>query len=311
MSRILITAKISPDLDGVACAYAYAELLNQIDKNNEYIAGVYGEAYIEAHYLLERFNIKEGIIFNPKNKFDKFILVDASDIKGMPEVIREEDVIEVIDHRKIHQAPDIFPNAKVQVEMVGAAATLIFEKFKENKIMLSLNSRYLLLGAIYSNTLNFKSSIVNERDRDAVKNLKNECEIKLPDNLIEEMFLYKSNYIEKNLEKTMISDFKSFDNGLDIAQLEAYEMEKIVNKKLLLIREVLMKLKEENNLKYIFLTVADIKNAHNIFVVVDEKTKLLLEKSLNLTFNDDMVSYNGELLLRKQIMPLLIRQEEI
>lgn len=311
MSKILITAKISPDLDGAACAYAYAELLNQIDKDNEYVAGIYGEAHIEARYLLERFNIKEGIFFNAKIKFDKFILVDASDIKGMPEVIREQDVIEVIDHREIHRASEIFPNAKVQVEMVGAAATLIFEKFTENKIKPSINSRYLLLGAIYSNTLDFKSSVVSPRDKEAVEFLKNDGEIKIPSNLIDEMFLYQSNYIEKNLEKTIISDFKSFDNGLGIAQLEAYEMEKIVNKNLPAIREVLIKLKDENNLKYIFLTVADIKNAHNIFVVIDEKTKLLLEKSLNLTFNDDLISYNSELLLRKQIMPLLIRQEEV
>ena len=39
--NILVTPKINPDLDGVACAYVYASLLNVLDKENKYIAGIF------------------------------------------------------------------------------------------------------------------------------------------------------------------------------------------------------------------------------------------------------------------------------
>lgn len=305
MSKILITAKISPDLDGVACAYAYAKLLNFVDKKNEYIAGFYGEPLIEAKYLFERFNINEGFVYNPEMEFAKFILVDASELKGMPEVIRANDVIEAIDHRSVHHASEIFPKAKIQIEEVGAAATLIFEKYQELKLPLDEKSAYLLLGAIYSNTLNFQSDITNQRDRDAVQSLEHSG-VFIPENLISQMFEYKSEFINSNLEQSIIGDFKAFDNGIGIAQLEGFNLNQVVESQIKEIKEILKKLKEKHNLKFIFLTAADLKNNYNNFVVIDKETESLLTESMGLSFNDLGISKNNKLILRKQIMPLLI-----
>ena len=69
MDKILITPKINPDLDGVACAYAYAKLLNALDYDNEYVAGIFGEPQSEAKFLLNKFNIKDGLVFYPEMTF--------------------------------------------------------------------------------------------------------------------------------------------------------------------------------------------------------------------------------------------------
>lgn len=298
MPKILITPKINPDLDGVACAYAYAKLLNSSKDGNEYTSGIYGTPHSEAQFLINKFQITDVLFFNPDLAFDKFILVDASDLKGMPEVIRAQDVIEVIDHRATHRASELFVNAKIQVELVGAAATLIWEKFKES---LDINSTILLYGAIYSNTLNLNPSITTDRDLQAIK----ELAANIPANLITEMFQYKTNYIANNLEEVMTSDFKTFNGGLGIAQLEGFNLDQLVNNNLEKIKNILASLKEKNNLKFIFLTAADIENGYNLFVVIDEETEELLEKSLTLNFNNSMAK-NNQLLLRKQILPLLI-----
>lgn len=308
MGKILITAKINPDLDGVACAYAYAVFLNSVDKENEYIAGIYGQPQIEARYLLDRFNIKEGLSFNPGMEFDKFILVDASALKGMPEVIRAQDVIEVIDHRLTNRAAEIFPNARVQIDPVGAAATLIFEKIKTAGLLLDRNGACLLLGAIYSNTLNFLSDVTSQRDRDAVKILENNYQKEIPVNLIEEMLTYKSEYIENNLQECIFIDFKIFpaQNNLGIAQLEAFDLNAIVKEKLPEIKEILNGLKNHHDLNCLFLTAADLKNGYNIFLTIDEPSEALLSKALGLSFNKEGIAKNNKLLLRKQILPLLV-----
>jgi len=298
MSKILITPKINPDLDGVACAYAYAKLLNASNDNNEYVAGIFGTPHSEAQFLINKFKINEGLFFNPTDEFDKFILVDASDLKGMPGVIRSQDVIEVVDHRATHQAPELFINSKIQIEFVGAAAALIWEKFKEP---LDINSAILLYGAIYSNTLNLNPDITTARDLQVIK----ELEVNMPANLITEMFQYKTDYIANNLEEVISGDFKTFDGGLGIAQLEGFNLDDLINNNLESIKNILTSLKEKYNLKLIFLTAADIENGYNLFVTINEETKVLLEKSLTLNFNNS-IAKNNKLLLRKQILPLLI-----
>ena len=301
MSKILITPKINPDLDGVACAYGYTEFLNSLDNGNEYVAGVYGEPQSEAVFLLERFNINNGLIFNPDQNFDKFIIVDASDTKGMPAVIRPEDVIGVIDHRTTHQAGELFPRADIQIELVGAAATLIWEKFINSNITPSFKASVLLFGAIYSNTLNLSSELTVERDLKAVKVLSST----MPANLISDMFAYKAEQIALNLENTIINDFKVFNGGLGIAQLESFDLAVIVESRLIEIKDILKNLKKDHSFNHIFLTAADIKNAYNIFVVIDDATQSLLAEKLELVFDDRGVAKNNKLMLRKQILPLL------
>lgn len=298
MAKILITPKINPDLDGVACAYAYAKLLNIIDCNNQYFAGIYGRPQIEARFLLEKFQIADGIEYNSIDNFDKFIIVDASDIIGMPGIIRPEDVIEVIDHRTTHRAAELFPHAKIQIEPVGAAATLIFEKFQED---IPDNAMALIYGAIFSNTLNFKAAVVSQRDLAAVNYIEHHLNIK---GLISEMFEYKTKYLADNLAEVLRDDFKVFGK-LAILQIEGYDFSNLVVGKIGVIKEVLMELKQTYNLKYIFLTAADIKNNHNIFVTIDEPTKTLLAKTMSLSF-DGNIARNDKLLLRKEMLPLFI-----
>ena len=50
MSKILLTAKTNPDLDGVACIYAYQKLLS---KNGEDVkAVIYGDPISKLNILL-------------------------------------------------------------------------------------------------------------------------------------------------------------------------------------------------------------------------------------------------------------------
>ena len=221
----------------------------------------------------------------------------------MPEIIRPLDVIEVIDHRETHQAAELFYKAIINIELIGAAATLIFEKFQEKKIDINLNAAILLYCAIFSNTLNLQTN-VSARDLEAISILEKESDI--PVDIINEMFQYKTEYIENNLEECINNDFKNFDNGLGIAQLEGVDLEKLIIKNEKSIKDILLTLKVEYNLDYVFLTAPDIKNGYNIFVVIDNKTELLLSKSMQLSFNENGIAKNNKLYLRKQILPILI-----
>ncbi|MFZ4648433.1 MAG: DHH family phosphoesterase [Patescibacteria group bacterium] len=302
---ILITPKINPDLDGVSCAYALAKVLNASDPDNEYVAGIFGKPQSEVSFLLEKYNLKSGLTFNPVDPFEKFILVDASDLKGMPEVIRSEDVVEVIDHRAVHNAFELFPNAKVQIEPVGAAATLVLEKALAENFFLDIGSLALLYGAIYSNTLNLQLTIATDRDLEVVAYCRKQAREAISDSLIEEMFRHKTKDISENLAEVIASDFKGFVGGTGIAQLEGYDLEILINERLGEIKEILACQKVKNALDRVFLTACDINRGYNIFVALEPETEMMLAKALNVSFDNNGVAKNDKLILRKQILPLL------
>jgi len=299
-NTILVTPYENPDLDGTACAFAYVEFLQKNGKTA--VAGVFGKPSREAQFVFKKFNLPsiknaENII----NKVNGIILVDASDLRGISKKVNPQKVIEIIDHRKIHEAHK-FPNAKAQIELVGSAATLIAEKFHIANLPISKESASLLFSAIVSNTINFKANVTTERDHKMANWLK--TKFNLPDNYVHEMFTDKSTF--KELFKwTFIDDLATFqfnDYIVGIAQLEIINVDNFVNKNLKKIKEALSKVKKEKSLNFVFLTCIDLEKAFNTLIIIDESTQKLLEKSLNITFKEGVTKRNG-ILMRKEIVP--------
>jgi manganese-dependent inorganic pyrophosphatase len=302
MISILVTAYSNPDLDGTACAIAYAELLRK--ENKVAISALFGTPHREAQFVFETFNIPqpenaEKIL--PKNP--DIILVDASDLRGISNKINPLKVIELIDHRKINEA-DGFPNAKIQIELVGSAATLIAEKFFNSNQGISSSSAALLYSAIISNTVNFQANVTTDRDREMAQWLLNKFSI--PHDYIHSMFAYKSTFTEPLID-VIDHDFATFEFSklkIGIGQLEIVNVTDFISTQKEIIEIVLQKIKKERNLDIIFLSTIDLEKANNTFVTIDEQSKSLLEKTLNASFNANVAVKNG-IMMRKTITPLL------
>lgn len=301
----LVTAKINPDLDGVASAYAYSRLLQKQQQNAT--EGIFGHPHVEVQYLIDRFQI-DDIAYSPSGHFDSFILVDASDVAGMPQVIRPEDVIEVIDHREFHRAKELFPRAKIQIEKVGAAATQIAERYQNANVSIDRNSAILLYGAIYSNTLHLKASVTTQRDQSAIEWLQKQTQI--PQGLIHDMFVAKTEAASRSVENVLQSDWKEFildSKCIGIAQLEVLQLDDFIRDYLDQILKVLDDLKQKHHLQFAFLTAVDLKQDFNIFVTKDEDAQSLLCKILGVEFKNSVGKRVG-LLLRKELVTLILKE---
>jgi len=307
MNKILVTCYVNPDLDGVASAVAYAEYLQK--KNQDVIAGIIGEMHEEVKFILNRFDLLAPKKFNKIDKFEKIILVDSSELNGLAGKISPEKVIEIIDHRKINEA-EKFPNAKVQIELVGAAATLVAEKFMKESKEISKQSAMLLYGAIISNTLNFKASVTTDRDKAAADwlNLK----LKLPKNFWRELFSAKSDLSGKKLKERLDGDLAWFTLGnkkISIAQIEIMGIKKLINERELEIIKELKRIKKKSKLDYIFLNAIELEYLYNMIVAFEDETKKILEEVLSVKFIGN-VAKRQELIMRKQIIPLLKKRLE-
>ena len=300
--KTLVTSYENPDLDGTACAFAYAEFLAKTGINS--IAGIFGTIHKEAQFVFKKFNIQkipnaEKLIGNCED----VILVDASDVKGISKKINPAKVIEIVDHRKINEA-DKFRNAKLQIEFVGSAATLIAEKFYNSKIAISKESAALLYSAIVSNTINFQANVTTERDKKMAEWLKGQTDI--TKNYTHEMFEYKSNF-DKPVKDVFLNDFASFDfnkTTVGIVQLELINVDIFIRNNLTQITRTLSEIKKIKALDLIFLTCIDVEKAFNRFVVIDKESEILLIKIFSINFEERIAKRNG-IIMRKEIVPLI------
>jgi len=306
-NKILVTSKINPDLDGFACAYAYSRLLAKQGKS--VTDGIFGKPHVEAQYLIDRFYI-DDIVYNPSKAFASFVLVDVSNMSGVADVIRTKDVIEVIDHREVHIADELFPNAKIQIEKVGAAATQIVERYQGTDIQIDEKSAILLYSAIYSNTLNLKATISTQRDKRAIDWLQKQ--IQIPNGLIHDMFIAKTEAVKGHFEKVLYSDYKEFlfnSRRIGIVQLEVIQLNTLVKNYLDQILAVLDDLKKKHNLEFLFLTAVDLEQGFNLFVTNDTSTQSLLSRIFKIQFKKNIGKKEG-MLLRKQITSSLLSHLE-
>jgi len=299
--KILVTTYPNPDIDGVACACSYAEFLNK--KGCNAIAGIFGVPHREAQFVLDKFKIKINHLKSLPEGYENIILVDMSDLEALPKLIKPEQVIEIIDHRETNEI-EKFINAKIQIELIGACATLIAEKFKKNSVPMSETAAFLLYPAIISNTLNFKGKLTTARDKNMAEWLTKQTEF--PENFIHEMFLAKSN-ITKPLKEILLEDFKAFEfnnKKVGIAQLEIINTNQYIKNNFPEIIKLLTEIKEKKSLNYIFLNGLDLEGAGNTFVAVDDIDIKLLQSILNLKFINHL-AMSDRLIMRKEISPLI------
>lgn len=300
---ILVTSYQDPDLDGTACLVAEAEFL--VRQGEDAIAGVFGKLHREAEAVIRTFNLEWPLdAIEVIDQADEIVLTDASDLRGLDPRIDPSRVTVVIDHRKEYN-PDDFPNADLQIELVGSAATLVTEHFMKAGIAPGRTAAYLLAGAIVSNTVNFQNNVSTTRDRAAFDWLKGQVEI--PSDFVELLFESKSSFKRENLFDEIEHDAAWFQFGeqkIGIAQLEIVHAEAFLEEFGSELIDILEKLHELQGTDKGFLSIIDIDNGQNIFVCPNLDLQEVLSKTLDITWIDDRAMTSG-IMMRKEIVPLL------
>lgn len=73
--NILVTAKATPDIDGLSMTYAYTEFLRNQNPEHHYLPQFISYKDTEISYLLEKLHINLNIL-SRETKFDEIYLVD-------------------------------------------------------------------------------------------------------------------------------------------------------------------------------------------------------------------------------------------
>lgn len=296
--KVVITYK-NADLDCVASAYAYSELLNKKnDQANYYISGVVQK---EVDIVCSLFNI--NLSNNIENIDDKSIIVVDTNTYSSIDFVNPDHIIEIIDHHP--RSNDEYRNAIINIEKVGAVCTLIAEKYRKENIDISREAAILLYYGIISNTVNFKSKVTTPRDLEICEWLKGKCP-DINDNLIRTIFEEKSKFDIKDLRTVMEIDEK-FSLGADeliIGQLELVDAKEFLEKNKELIDRVVEDVQKEHKVPLIFINIIDILKGYHILYTPLSNTRDYLHNNFQITFDGD-TSFEDEVVLRKEVKQYL------
>lgn len=287
----LTVPRTTPDLDGLACAIAYTELLRaQSIPARAWVAGMPDP---EARFVAEQLGASVDSTPPPANCV--FVLVDASDLRGMPP-LDPERVVEVIDHRLHHRAAELFPNASLCIEPVGAAATLIAERFQSQAIEPSPVATKLLQSAIMSNTQALRGTITTERDRLAFQFLAKL--FPLGADFVERQFQARRQAILDDLSTSIDRERKDFDHpdgAFILSQLEFPGARQFIAECLPIIEHLGPRA---------MLNLVDVDDAVSLLLVPNPTFRAWVAHHARLHF-DGPVAVSPGILLRKQLVARL------
>lgn len=247
----------------------------------------------------------------PENNTYTFSLVDASEISSFPSFVKVENVIEVYDHYMQHKD---YWSEKIKkrstIEKVGSCATLIWEKYRSNNLSdkISQQSANLLYTSIFSHTLNFLANSTSKRDKLAFKKLSDY--ISLPNDFVETYFKDVQDQILNNFEEQFWGDFVirnlPLEGDSSIGQLEIWNAKDLLNKKLTIIKKLL--LEKEN--KLCFANFPSISEKISYIVPGNNYSRDLLLKVLNIKSKNNDFLVTEKLLQRKDIIIAINNKEK-
>lgn len=168
----------------------------------------------------------------------------------------------------------------MRVEPVGCACTVMYAMFQEKGFTPDAVTARLMISAIISDTLYFRSPTTTGIDRKAVEELNKIAQIEDLEAYSMEMFNAKSDLGDISIRDLITMDYKTFEAGdktFGIGSVETTNPDFALSKKEEIITE-LNNLKNEQNLDFIMLSIVDILNEKNTTIVANENDAQVIKE---------------------------------
>ncbi|MGE6259704.1 manganese-dependent inorganic pyrophosphatase [Heyndrickxia sporothermodurans] len=303
MEKILVFGHKNPDTDTICSAIAYSELKQKLGWEAEPVR--LGEINGETKYALDYFKMEAPrLVHTVANEVNGVILVDHNERQQSADDIEQVKVLEVIDHHRIANFETSDP-LYYRAEPVGCTATILNKMYKENGVEIKKEIAGLMLSAIISDSLLFKSPTCTEQDIAAAKELAKIAEVDL-DSYGLAMLKAGADLSDKTVEQLISLDAKEFqmgENKVEIAQVNAIDTNDVMSRKEEL-EAVLTAKVSEKNLDLFLFVVTDILNSDSVAIAIGQAANAV-EKAFNVQLENNTATLKGVVSRKKQIVPQL------
>lgn len=303
MEKTLIFGHKNPDTDTICSAIAYAALKSKLGLNVEAVR--LGEVNGETQYALDQFKTAAPrLVETVSNEAKDVILVDHNERQQSASDIDSVRVVEVIDHHRIANFETSGP-LYYRAEPVGCTATILNKLYKENGVAVEKDIAGLMLSAIISDSLLFKSPTCTQQDVDAARELAAIAGVDAESYGLE-MLKAGADLSDKTISQLISLDAKEFQMGsykVEIAQVNAVDTNDVISRQAEL-EDALNGIIAEKNLDLFLLVVTDILNNDSIGLALGRVSKAV-EQAYNVTLEDNKAVLKGVVSRKSQIVPVL------
>lgn len=308
MEKVLVFGHKNPDTDTICSAIAYAELKKQLGLNAEAVR--LGEVNSETQYALDYFKFDapryvEKVTDETKN----VILVDHNERGQSADDIQEAKILEVIDHHRIANFETADP-LYYRAEPVGCSATIIKKLYKENNVSIPKDIAGLMLSAIISDSLLFKSPTCTEEDIQAARELAEIANVDL-ESYGMAMLKAGADVSSKTAEQLISLDAKPFDiggNKVIIAQVNTVDPKDVLDRQSE-VEAAIQSTINDKGLDLFLFVITDILNSNSVALALGNNTELV-EKAYNVKLENHTALLEGVVSRKKQVVPVLTAAAE-
>ena len=196
----------------------------------------------------------------------RIILVDHNEATQAVEGFDQAEILEIIDHHRIGSletsGPVYFRN-----QPVGCTATIITQMYDENGMEIPPQIAGLLLAAILSDTLVFRSPTCTPLDEALAKRLAKNAGVDI-DEFASEMFEAGEKLDGKTAEEVFLQDFKVFmcgDIRFGVAQ-GSYMTRKNLTAAEALLKPYLEEARNKQNVEDIYMLLTDVPKEESVVI---------------------------------------------
>ncbi len=243
-------------------------------------------------------------LLNPRKKH--VILVDHNERSQSVEGREQAEILEIVDHHRVANIetsnPVYFRNVPV-----GCTCTIIYDIFEENGIEIPANIAGIMMSAILSDTLCFRSPTCTPRDVFVGKKLAEICGEDCEE-FADKMFDAGADLTGRTADEVFNSDFKVFSRGnvrFGVGQ-GSFMTEASRKAAEALVGPYLEDGAKINELPMVFYLFTDVKTQTSDMLYWGAAAEEIAAKAFNVTPEDGIAVLKGVVSRKKQVIPALM-----
>ena len=237
----------------------------------------------------------------------RMILVDHNEKTQAVDGFEDAEILEIIDHHRLGNIETTGP-VYFRNQPVGCTATIVTQMYMENQIEIPPTIAGLLLSAILSDTLMFRSPTCTPIDQMIAEKLAGIADVDIEEHAAN-MFDAGSNLRSKTANEIFYQDFKKFKDGKinfgvgQISSMNSKELSSCSEKLLPYMEEVRL----ESGLDMVMFMMTNIITETTELLMVGDMCKEVIDSAFNVTSSDHSAELEGVVSRKKQLIPAILK----
>ena len=222
------------------------------------------------------------------------IMVDHNELGQALDGMENAEILEIIDHHRLGTIQTLGP-VYFRNQPLGCTSTIVYLMYQENKVEIDPQTAGLMMSAIISDTLLFRSPTCTKTDEMAGRALAEIAGVDI-EKYAMEMFSAASDLKQKTDREIFYQDFKTFTAGdihFGVSQVSSLNEEELLSIKPRLFHFAKEALGEEN-LDMAFVMLTNILKQDTLLLAVGHRADTLIQNAFLLEPKKESFDFSGE-----------------